>query len=104
MEKVKWSSNEEKVVITKVGANPYNLQKAFREASTEINRTPSSISYKWYRGGLREKYDKLFIIYGKQGTLNSNRKNILSSNSNNTIRTEKSKWIRILNILFGNRE
>ena len=42
----KWTNDEEKVVISKVEANPYNLQKAFREASTEIDRTPAAIGWK----------------------------------------------------------
>lgn len=36
----KWTEDEEKVVISKIEANPNNLQRAFREASLEIDRTP----------------------------------------------------------------
>lgn len=96
----RWTNDEEKVVISKVEANPYNLQKAFREASTEIDRTPIAIGWRWHQGGLREKSDKLFVTYGRKGTLNSNRKNVSSNTSDNTIRTRKSKWRRILDILF----
>ena len=96
----RWTNDEEKVVISKVEANPYNLQKAFREASTEIDRTPAAIGWKWHQGGLREKSGKLFMTYGKNGTLNSNRKNVSIKTSDNTIRTRKSKWRRILDILF----
>lgn len=96
----KWTNDEEKVVISKVEANPYNLQKAFREAAIEINRTPSAIGWGWHQGGLREKSGKLFMTYGRKGTLNSNRKNVSSKTSDNTIRIRKSKWRRILDILF----
>lgn len=98
----KWTEDEEKVVISKIEENPNNLQKAFREASLEIGRTPAAIGYKWYKGkgGLREKSDKLFMTYGRKGTLNSNRKNVSSNTSDNTIRIRKSKWRRVLDILF----
>lgn len=98
----KWTEDEEKVVISKIEANPNNLQRAFREASLEIDRTPAAIGWKWHQGGLRERErsGKLFMTYGRKGTLNSNRKNVSSNTSDNTIRTRKSKWRRILDILF----
>lgn len=80
----KWTEDEEKVVISKIEENPNNLQKAFREASLEIGRTPAAIEYRWYQRGLRD------------------RKNVSSKTSDNTIRTRKSKWRRILDILFNN--
>lgn len=51
----KWTEDEEKVVISKIEANPNNLQRAFREASLEIDRTPAAIGWKWHQGGLRER-------------------------------------------------
>lgn len=96
----KWTEDEEKVVISKIEENPNNLQRAFREASLEIDRTPAAIRWKWHQGGLRERSGKLFMTYGRKGTLNSNRKNVSSNTSDNTIRTRKSKWRRILDILF----
>lgn len=42
----KWTDDEEKVVISKIEANPNNLQRAFREASLEIDRTPTAIGWK----------------------------------------------------------
>lgn len=98
----RWTEDEEKVVISKIEENPNNLQRAFREASLEIGRTPATIGYRWYQGGLGERSDKLFMTYGRKGTLNSNRKNVSSNTSDNTIRTRKSKWRRILDILFNN--
>lgn len=96
----KWTEDEEKVVISKIEENPNNLQRAFREASLEIDRTPAAIGRKWHQGGLREKSGKLFTTYERKGTLNSNRKNVSSKTSDNTIRTRKSKWRRVLDILF----
>lgn len=51
----KWTEDEEKVVISKIEENPNNSQKAFREVSLEIGRTPAAIEYRWYQGGLRER-------------------------------------------------
>lgn len=97
----KWTEDEEKVVISRIEENPNNLQKAFREASLKIDKTPAAIGWRWYKGGLRERSGKLFMTYGRKGTLNSNRKNVSSKTSDNTIRTRKSKWGRILDILFN---
>jgi hypothetical protein len=96
----KWTEDEEKVVISKVEASPYNLEKAFREAASEIDRTPLAIKQRWHQGGLREKSGKLFMTYGRRGTLNNNRKIVSSTTSDNTLKTRKSKWRRILDILF----
>lgn len=48
----RWTEDEEKVVISKIEENPNNLQRAFREASLEIGRTPATIGYRWYQARL----------------------------------------------------
>ena len=42
----KWTEGEEKVVVSKIEENPNNLQRAFREASLEIDRTPITIGWR----------------------------------------------------------
>lgn len=96
-----WTNDEEQVVISKVRNNPGNLQKAFKEASIELGRTPEAIVYKWYKGGLREKSGKVFITCGCK-TVNANRKIVSDRTSDNTVNIKKSKWRRIISILFGN--
>ena len=96
-----WTSDEEQVVISKVGSNPSNLKKAFKEASVELGRTSEAISMKWYKGGLREKSAKVFITCGSK-TINVNRKIVSDKTSDNTRELTKSKWRRIISILFGN--
>lgn len=96
-----WTNDEEQVVISKVGSNPNNLQKAFKEASIELGRTSEAISMKWYKGGLREKSAKVFITCGSK-TVNVNRKVVSDKTTDNTVNIKKSKWRRIINILFGN--
>lgn len=96
-----WTNDEEQVVISKVGSNPSNLKKAFKEASVELGRTPNAISMKWYRGGLSEKSAKVFITCGSK-TVNVNRKIVSDRTSDNTVNIRKSKWRRIISILFGN--
>lgn len=99
--KKKWTNDEEQVVISKVRNNPINLKKAFKEASIELDRTPDAISMKWYKGGLREKSAKVFITCGSK-TVNVNRKIVSDKTSDNTRELTKSKWRRIISILFGN--
>lgn len=99
--KKKWTNDEEQVVISKVRNNPNNLLRAFREASIELGRTPESIVYRWYKGGLREKSAKVFITCGSK-TVNVNRKIVSDKTSDNTRELTKSKWRRIISILFGN--
>lgn len=43
-----WTSDEEQVIINQVRENPNNLNTAFLKASEELDRSISSIQFRWY--------------------------------------------------------
>lgn len=103
--KKRWTDDEEQVVISKVRANPNNLNKAFREAALELDRNSKSISLHWYKKtksqlALKDRCGKLFMTYGPK-TLNVNRKNVSAITSDNTITLTMDKVQQILEILLS---
>lgn len=48
MAKSRWTEEENNILIQAVQANPHNLQEAFRQAETQLNRTKEAIAYRWY--------------------------------------------------------
>ena len=102
--KKRWTNDEEQVIISKVKANPNNLQKAFREASLELNRSVISIHFHWYKknkhsNALKDRCGHCFLTYGGK-SLNINRKNVSVNTSDNTITISMDKLQRILDILL----
>ena len=101
----RWTSDEEQVIISKVKANPNNLQKAFREASLELGRSVNSTALHWYtktasKEGLKDRCGHCFMTYGGK-SLNINRKNVSVNTSDNTITISMDKLQRILDILLS---
>lgn len=91
----RYTNNEDKVIVSKVAKYPGNLQRAFKEAGIKLNRPISSISERWYKK-LRNS-NVVFMIYGKKGTVNINRKNVHENTTDNTI-VKPGLWRKILNL------
>jgi hypothetical protein len=91
----KYSNNEDKVIIGKVAKYPNNLQRAFKEAGTKLNRPTSSIQERWYKK-LRNS-NVVFVTYGKKGTVNINRKNVHENTTDNTV-VKPGLWRKFLNL------
>lgn len=91
----KYSNNEDKVIIGKVAKYPNNLQRAFKEAGTKLNRPTSSIQERWYKK-LRNS-NVVFVTYGKKGTVNINRKNVHENTTDNTV-VKPGLWKKFLNL------
>lgn len=45
---VKWTDEENKILVQAIAANPRNLSEAIREASKNLNRTYKAYSQHWY--------------------------------------------------------
>lgn len=100
----RWTNDEDKVIISKVKANPNNLSKAFREASSEIDRSENCIRQHWYikrckKAALKDRCGSCFLTYGGK-SLNINRKNVSINTSDNTITISMDKLQKILDILL----
>lgn len=93
----RYTEEEDRVIISEIAETPYNLEDAFRRASTQINRTPSAISMHWYQT-LRRRNNCIFMtISGKKCTVNGN--NVVILENSNTTNTGNSIWSRIKRFL-----
>lgn len=93
----RYTEEEDRVIISEIAETPYNLEDAFRRASTQINRTPSAISMHWYQT-LRRRNNCIFMtISGKKCTVNG--KNVVILENSNTTNTGNSIWSRIKRFL-----
>lgn len=95
MARVKWTPEEELIMINFIKENPHNLNDAFYKASEIINRTPKAISERWYKKVSKET-NPCFVTIGSKTTI-SNKKNLTSGIVE---KTTESKWKRIIKILF----
>lgn len=94
----KWSEIDDNVLLEKVKENPSNLKAAFIATSAIIGRTPSACATRWYNHVSKEpnKTNTCFVTVSKKA-YGRNRKNC----KNEFTHAQKSKWRRILEILFS---
>lgn len=45
---VKWTDEENKILVQAIAANPHNLSEAIKEASKKLNRTYKACKQHWY--------------------------------------------------------
>lgn len=45
---VKWTDEENKILVQAIAANPHNISEAIREASKNLNRTYKACKQHWY--------------------------------------------------------
>ena len=96
---VKWTDEENKILVQAIAANPHNLSDAIREASKNLNRTYKACKQHWY-SALSPKNNPTkvgisFISIGSE-SIYKNRKNsgnALSEPEKNTL------WSRIKKFL-----
>lgn len=92
-----YTEEEDKVIISEIVESPFNLESAFRKASTQINRDPHAISQHWYNC-LRKKTNCIFMtVPGKKCTVNG--KNVVILENSTTVNTGNSIWSRIKRFL-----
>ena len=96
---VKWTDEENKILVQAIAANPHNLSEAIREASKNLNRTTKACKQHWYSAlspkNNPTKVGVSFISIGSESTY-KNRKNsgnALSEPEKNTL------WSRIKKFL-----
>jgi hypothetical protein len=96
----RFTEEEDRVIFSKISENPGNISQCLRELSTELDRSYLTLRYRWY--STISKRNNLagvsFVTYGN-GSANLNRK-VTRKDTQQSIKTKKSKWRRILNILF----
>ena len=89
---VRYDVNTDKEIVDYIIKNPGNIQKACRELSIKLNRTPEAISTRWYFLSKKNKLNKSFILVGKNKHAN-NRKNTEDTNKHKI-----SLWKKLKNL------
>lgn len=90
----RWTKDEEQVLLSHIENNPNNFVAAFKAAAEELEgRTVKSVQQHWYTN--LQKTNKVFIACTSKKRLPINKKS-----SKETFPIKKSKWRRILEILF----
>lgn len=98
----KWTEEERNILLEEISNDPSNLQNVFRRTAERTGRTRAAIATYWYQvltpKNRNDRSNTAFMSYSK-GSINSNRK-ISRENTQQPVTVRKSKWRRILNILF----
>lgn len=100
--KIRYTEEEDNIIIQCVSESPNNLERAFRKASTLLNnRSVSSISVRWYlRIRTKPSTKVVFMTLGKD-KVNINRKVERENSPKETINVRVGIFSRILTSLFG---
>ena len=92
----KWTEEERNILVQAVQANPHNLQEAFRQAESQLNRTNIAISNHWYYKLKRES--TCFITISPKKKLENGKLHFREIHSKPT-KSTKSIWNRIKSLL-----
>lgn len=93
----KYTPVEDGVIKRCVSENPDNLTKAFKNASDELGRSASGVSFRWYNT-LSKDGVTLLTVTSKSHTINK-KSDTRGTRSYLKENKKLSKWRRILNIL-----
>lgn len=55
MKVIKWTEEEDRILVQAVKANPHNKAQAFKEVAKKVNHSFNSCSSRWYRISEYEK-------------------------------------------------
>lgn len=98
----RFTEEEDRLILSSIGEGPSNLARVFRAIATEIGRDPKSIANRWYRylskKDTNHKTNAAFMTYSSN-KVNTNRK-VARENTQQPIEVRRSKWRRILDIIF----
>ena len=95
-----WTPKEDKDLIKCIENSPQNIREGCRQfITTHPNRTFSAAHDRWHKK-LRDETNVCFMTLGKR-RYNRNRKVVIpEKTSDNTEPVRRSKWRRILDIIF----
>lgn len=97
---IKYTKEEDDIIIKAVRKCPENLKRAFERASKKIGRSPNCIKQRYYGYLAKNSNNKLFLTVSS-GKKYTNYKIKRKGMKAKPVGTEKSKWRQILDILFG---
>lgn len=88
----KWTAEEDALLLEKVKASSKNLAKCFLAVSDELQRSPKSVAYRWYRVVSKRDGVCAFGVISSQH-FSKNRKN------GEGVPIQYSIWRRFLNLI-----
>lgn len=103
VKRVKWTKEEDEILVQAIKANPHNKQEAFRKASEEIGRSAKCCSNRWYQA-LSNPEHKAYV--GCIVTMISRASNLDNRTINRDYthitskKTKKNLWAKV-KALFG---
>lgn len=68
------------VIVTNLKKSPDNLSQAFQRSAETLNSTPGTLSFHWYKNGLRERVGQVFTLNSDKSKF-TNRKNTITRNN-----------------------
>lgn len=95
----KFTPEEDKMIIEAVKKSPQNISKAFVLVAPKINHTPSSVRFRYYSKIAKDNSNKLFLTVSSRKKYTNYKVQRKGMKAKPT-QTTKSKWRRILDILF----
>ena len=96
---VKWTNEENKILVQAIAANPHNLSEAIREASKNLNRTYKACKQHWYSAlSSKNNPTKVGISFVSVGS-NSVYKNRKNSGTSILKPEKNTLWSRIKKFL-----
>lgn len=104
-ERPRWTTEEDKILVQAIKANPQNKEEAFKKAAKKLNRTKAACSNRWYQT-LSNPYNKKYVgcaftLIGHRNRLN-NRTQYIPTKDNQLYKPEKVKtslWSKIKELL-----
>lgn len=98
----RFTEEEDRLILSKIGENPNNIAQCLRELSIELDRSFYTLQTRWYKTlakkNMNNKTNTRFMIYGRR-SVNPNRK-IAREGTQQPTEIRRSKWRRILDIIF----
>lgn len=98
-----FTEEEDKLILSRITANPHNLQRVFRQIADETGKEAKAVSNRWYylsKKATGLKSNTIFMTCGYSDMVNLNRK-VVRNNTLQPVKSRRSKWRRILDIIFG---
>lgn len=100
--KRRFTEEEDRVILSKISKNPSNIAQCLRELSVELNRSFATLQTRYYKVLVKKnrnnRANATFTLFG-EGNMNVNRK-ITRPDTQQPVNVRRSKWRRILDILF----
>lgn len=98
----RFTEEEDRVILSKIGKNPGNIAQCLRELSVELDRSFAALQTRYYKVLVKKnrnnKANATFTLFGKDNA-KVNRK-ITRPYTQQPVNVRRSKWRRILDIIF----